>query len=1504
MRRLNLKLLLILLILAATLGGGAYALNRWQVTRSASRLGVQASETLAQAEKAASADKAPLYQKAADLYTRYLRYYPNDLDALASYARLLADTAVTSDQGEAALGILNRVQGSSKYANDPEILRRIVRLSVGVGRYGEAEKLIQELLTEGRPDYDLWVGDAEVRRALAFCRESRSENELAIADYRKAADLDPLDPMASARLARLLGLENQAEESNRVIDRLVRSLEEARTPDDAEERATLNQKRAQAHLLRAQQHMEATPRTPQGKIPEDVATAAAADTARAIELVPDQFEPLREAAQIASNRERPDWNEIRRLLEPALEKFAEDPRLYLALAEAYVSTQRLEDAISVLERGRRITDNTDIMFALANLYIDQGVVDAPADATTSDHRSPPRRLLEEMRRRSYEKGKVALLEARLIMADRDQNSRPVGDTRWSLAARIFRDEVLSVLAPSDTMTGEARRLIVMCIDNDPTLPDEEKEAQKAQVRGQIAVADDTSTLRRMAATSEALGRYTEAAQTYASIPNPTPELILMRGRAELMAALERPPTDRDWSQLEGTLALLDRVAHDNPGVATLRAEMLVARNDVDRAQTTLDAARRAYPERIELWAASVALAERRNQPQVVEQLIAAAEAQTTSPDRPLTDKIGAMLLRVRQMGARGGPESIARLDALGAKVAEIVAPEDRRRLLRGLVDAYIACNEPKRALDRWLKFLDQSNSVDTLAGQTVAFDLALIAGDREAQGRAIERMKSPRIEGETGIYWRLAQARRNIAEVQSLPETERQGEAARGLLAEARRHLEEVGRQRANNFRIASALGTVADLEGRSEEAANQYYTAFRLGERDLDILRRTISLLTAGRRYTQARTILESILQRSAMTPDLERMASQIAFYDRDYTRAIVQAQTAVDKGSTDPLDYTWLAQLLLATGRRPEAEAMFRKAVEIAPERPEGHLMLIEYLIGFGRPEVAAAVAAAEKALAASNPQGLAQCLELVGREAEADAIYRRLLGEQLQGALTPALLQKADNALLRNYATFLARRGRRNDARAVFEAIVARSAADAERSDDRQWARSLLSMVLARDSDPETTREALTGIGLPTDPNADLSAMASTENNTTLRTKARVLAMQRDPGYRRQAIQILVKLQERRLADAGDLLLLARLHELSKDWNRAQISYRDAIDANPSDLRALVFYIQALLRRKEPASVIAPWIARLEKARGESPLSTQLRALVLKNEKKDDQAIALLTEFGSKHPDQTPNTARVLELMGYEPAAEALLRPYVEKTRATNPAVVLVLAEFLGRRDRVKEALDLCEPLWSSPDPTTVAEVSVNVLLGHDDPESGRRVERWLQRAIALNPENTHLQAMRGVLLLTLGRPAEAEALYRSLLEKDSSDPLVLNNLAWLLAFQEGKSDEALELINRAIDRVGTNIPSLLDTRAVVRLARREPVPAIRDLEMAISEIPEPGMYFHLARAQLMAGQDEAARRSWDDGQLMGLKRNTVDPAERSVYDEIQGRMSKAPTTAPTG
>ena len=113
--------------------------------------------------------------------------------------------------------------------------------------------------------------------------------------------------------------------------------------------------------------------------------------------------------------------------------------------------------------------------------------------------------------------------------------------------------------------------------------------------------------------------------------------------------------------------------------------------------------------------------------------------------------------------------------------------------------------------------------------------------------------------------------------------------------------------------------------------------------------------------------------------------------------------------------------------------------------------------------------------------------------------------------------------------------------------------------------------------------------------------------------------------------------------------------------------------------------------------------------------------------------------------------------------------------------------------------------------------------------------------------------------------------------------------MNNLAELLALQGKSLDEAMTLVQTAIDSMGRQ-PSLLDTRAMVHLARGEFERAVEDMQAVVAEAPRANRYFHLARVSAAAGRRAAAVEALRKAQELAVDVRQLHPLEREPYRRL--------------
>jgi hypothetical protein len=123
-------------------------------------------------------------------------------------------------------------------------------------------------------------------------------------------------------------------------------------------------------------------------------------------------------------------------------------------------------------------------------------------------------------------------------------------------------------------------------------------------------------------------------------------------------------------------------------------------------------------------------------------------------------------------------------------------------------------------------------------------------------------------------------------------------------------------------------------------------------------------------------------------------------------------------------------------------------------------------------------------------------------------------------------------------------------------------------------------------------------------------------------------------------------------------------------------------------------------------------------------------------------------------------------------------------------------------------------------------------------------------------------------------------------------------VLNNLAFLVALageKAGTDDDPLKMINEAAEIMGPN-SDILDTRAVVHMAKGQYQDAIHDLELSVTDNPTASKYFHKAQAHLMANENRAAVEAWEKAEALGLNLDAINIMEHELHKELKAKIDR--------
>jgi hypothetical protein len=131
--------------------------------------------------------------------------------------------------------------------------------------------------------------------------------------------------------------------------------------------------------------------------------------------------------------------------------------------------------------------------------------------------------------------------------------------------------------------------------------------------------------------------------------------------------------------------------------------------------------------------------------------------------------------------------------------------------------------------------------------------------------------------------------------------------------------------------------------------------------------------------------------------------------------------------------------------------------------------------------------------------------------------------------------------------------------------------------------------------------------------------------------------------------------------------------------------------------------------------------------------------------------------------------------------------------------------------------------------------------------------------------------------------------------------------MNNLTVLLTVSRKNLQEAAELIAKAIAITGP-LGQMLDTRACVYIALKQPDKALVDLKDSLADSKTADKLFHQAQALELVGQDNAAAVAMQEALQMGLSEKSLLKPEIPTFQRLKelahklSPVKKTPKTPP--
>ncbi len=1157
------------------------------------------------------------------------------------------------------------------------------------------------------------------------------------------------------------------------------------------------------------------------------------DIALALKLGPDEAEVLIAAAELA--RQSKDLVGARKHIEHGLDRHPESAGFYQMAADLDLAENHPDRAEAVLRRGvGSVPLNVPLKMLLAETLISENKLDGDEGAIS---------WIERLRRLGLADGYAQYLDGRVSMANQ----------RWDGAIKSL-ESARALFGADATITPRINLMLADCYGR-VGAQEHRLDALRQLVESDRAPDSARVELARSLARSDKLD---QSIAILLPIVERKPELRLDLVRLLIQKTSRQPRDQRNWQEAEHALVQAEKaLPREIEKLVILRVDLLLTQDRLANALSVLSSAQAKDPRNLQYRLALARLTQRKGESTAALQILEQAE-------KDLGPSLDLQLARLDYWGLEAGDAAKAAV----AKLAETrgqIPDANRPEFLDRLALVEMLRGEPTLARQCWreLVALQPGNLRVLLA----LFNLSMEAADHADALGLVSTMRQA--EGEQGTFWRFAHATLLIDQARRGENKARKASA--DDLGVLRRLASELAERRPDWWGAPLLQAEIAELEGRDDDVVAAYQRAIDLGNSQPAIVRRLIGVLSDQKRFDDIDWLVKNLRDRGIAAEDLAIATAFNAIRIKDYERGLVLARHVIPASSTRYGDHLALGRILMTSGKVEEAGKEFRRALDLAPSVPQTWQSWVEYLACTNQTKAARqAAAAAEQALPARiSALMLARCYWAAGEVNKAEALFLAVIKSRPHDAAT-----------LRLAANFYLDQNRLDKAGPLLAELLKPETA-ASRA-DVAWAKRAEGMLgLASGVTPELIEQALKLVeqDLKSDPN-DLDAQ---------RMRAVLLSMRY--SRRKESIRALESMDRAYSLAPRERFLLATLYSAERDWPKCWAEMRKILGAGSRQPRHLVFYVNLLTRLGE-LDEAEKWLRALKPLvpADQTGVVLDLEANLLKARKQDREIAVLIRSHVQQNPDQMRVGAVLFDRFGLLKEAEQAYRADM----ARNPnetARVLALIDFLARQDRPQEALDLCEKAMSkwSPEPVTLASLAIYKARSATEPQH-RKVENWVREAVHQKPDDVVVNTKLAILRTLQGNYTEAEAIYRRLLEANRDNVEALNNLAWQLALRDKNSEEALKLVDRAIDIAGPN-PTLLDTRAVVLMQLSQGDKAREVLQEAVSSDPDkPIYYFHLARALKMTSSPSEALEALERSKVLGQTEESLDPLERGAYRKL--------------
>lgn len=681
-------------------------------------------------------------------------------------------------------------------------------------------------------------------------------------------------------------------------------------------------------------------------------------------------------------------------------------------------------------------------------------------------------------------------------------------------------------------------------------------------------------------------------------------------------------------------------------------------------------------------------------------------------------------------------------------------------------------------------------------------------------------------------------------------------------------------------WRLAEAYARAQNAQG----AYREYIRAADLLPDNVDAQVKAATYLLMARRFEDAKARSERALQRDPNNVEALIVRANATAGLKDVPGAIRDIEEALKTQPADGRIYSSLGALRFVEGQRVEAEAAFKKALEISPKSIEARLAMANFYWATGRAAeveqtlnearaldpahlmvnrmLAALYLATRRAPEAEAP--LKAVAERTGDVPSTLALADYYIQTQRPVDASTVLKPLAENSASSGAATLrlalIERHGGRHDAayRMIDELIkkepkntTALAVVSGWQLRDREFTDALKTARAAVEADPASAPaqfalgQALVELRQPDD--------AIKALNEVLRLNPRVVAaqvilsrLQLEQGNANAAVQFASEAKKAAPANPNVQLALAKSLVIQGNLTQAAPEVRALLERYPQVAASHTVNGMLLLRSKNLPGARAAFMRALEL----DPASAEaLEGLLALDVASNNVAAAV---------------ARIEERVGNNPQSV--------------PLMSIAARTYAVARQPEKTEKALRSVLQLDPD-----NLGAYLLLGRTY-ASQRRLDEALvefDAAAKRNPNHVGAATMAAMIVQLQNKEPEAQKRYEAIVAASQHAPVAANNLAWIYAERGGNLDVALQLAQSAKSQL-PDVAEVNDTLGWIYYKRDLPLMAIPFLEESALKDPKNAMYhLHLGLTYAKAGQKDKARAALESA--LKLQPNLPEAAE---------------------